>query len=510
MRSRKWQALAAIIPALAMVFTDQTVLPIALPTIQKLLGASDVQLQWCINSYLLVTASCVLVGGKLGDLIGHRTTFALGMALFAISSALCGLSPNISSLILFRGFQGLGAALMVPAFTPLLLSSFPVSERGKAAGINVSVSSLFLIFGPLIGGYLTQSFSWRWIFWINLPIAALGLFLIFLFLPRSKQKAQKFDPLGFIFFVIGCSSLVIVIMQGKDWGWASFKIISLIVIFCISALLLLWNEIKATHPFMDASLFRHPVYKAVAISLFATQFILMVTVYRSIFFQQVLDWSALKCGVIFFIASLPVLFVSPIGGILSDRFGPKLPISIGFLLLIYSFIWLAFFVQSSLGVLLIGFFAFSIGIPLIFTPSYSAAMGAIPPDKAGSAFGTLATIRSLAACLGVAVIGSAADNIQFKFFEKFIGQDANIRPLSAFLMESLGSGMHSAKDYFTNFPNSQSQVILEYLKKSQIEGFFYAHLAIALVLILAFFCVFMLYHRKSSHQLPSSSAEGWD
>lgn len=507
---KKWLGLAAIVPALAMVFTDQTVLPVALPTIQKQLNASNVEVQWCINAYLLVTAVFVLAGGKLGDLIGHRKTFMLGMALFALSSAVCGLSPSVVWLIASRAVQGIGAALMVPATTPLLMSVFPAEERGKASGINVSVSSLFLIFGPLIGGYLTQSFSWRWIFWINLPIAAMGIILVALFIPAIKRKSQKFDVLGFIFFVIGCSALVILIMQGKEWGWSSFKIISLMIISLISALLLLWREKKSPHSFLDASLFRHPVYKAVAISLFATQFILMVTVYRSIFFQQVLGWTALECGVIFFIASLPILFVSPIGGVLSDRFGPKLPISIGFIFLIYSFIWLAFFVQGSISLLMIGFFAFSIGVPFIFTPSYSSAMGAVPPEKTGTAFGTLATVRMLAACLGVAVIGSAADNIQYKYFQSFIEKDVSTQSLSPILLEGLNSGLQSAKEYLLTLPKQQVHAVLEYLKDSQIKGFFYSHLSIAVILIFAFGCVFVLYHRKSSHHLPDSSAEGWD
>ncbi|MBX9744073.1 MAG: MFS transporter, partial [Chlamydiales bacterium] len=199
-RHHKWLALGALIPAIAMVFVDQAVLPVALPTIQEHLGATHTQLWWCINSYLLVSAVLMLAGGKLGDSIGYRKTFMIGMLIFAVSSALCGISFHVDWLIGSRALQGVGAALMIPASSPLIMSLFSQKERGKAIGINVSISSLFLVLAPLIGGYFTEVLSWRWIFWINLPLALVGLILIPLFIPHSSPKKQHFDLFGFLFF----------------------------------------------------------------------------------------------------------------------------------------------------------------------------------------------------------------------------------------------------------------------------------------------------------------------
>ncbi|MES2273022.1 MAG: MFS transporter, partial [Chlamydiota bacterium] len=295
-----------------MTFVDQSIVPVALPTIQKQLGANTAQLQWCVNAYLLMTAVLVLAGGKLSDRIGHRRTFTWGILIFGVASLLCGLSPYISWLIGARALQGIGAAMMIPASAPLLMSLFPSNERGKAMGINVSISSLFLILGPLIGGYLTQKLSWHWIFWVNLPLAALGLILVFLFIPRSNMGEQKFDGWGFLFFAISSSSLVMGIMQGKDWGWTSFEIVSLFLVCLISAIFLFWREKKARHPFLDLSLFRHPNFRAINISIFATQFTLMITVYWAIFFQDSLDWTPLKGGAVTVLSSCPVLFLSPV------------------------------------------------------------------------------------------------------------------------------------------------------------------------------------------------------
>jgi len=510
-KNRKWWGLGALMPSLAMVFTDQTVLPVALPTIQKYLEATDVQLQWCINSYLLVTAVLVLAGGKLGDRIGYRRAYTLGMVIFALASALCGLAPDVIWLIAARALQGVGAALMVPATTPLLMTLFSPHERGKATGFSVSISSLFLIFGPLIGGYFTQELSWRWIFWINLPIAILGLVLALLLLPRSSKGEQKFDPLGFIFFVISCSLLVIVIMQGTEWGWTSFKTATLSVLCLVAAFFLFWREKKAAHPFLDLKLFRLPIYKAVNISIFVTQFILMITVYRAIFFQDVMDWSPLKTGWIFFISSSPVFYISPVGGWLSDRFGPKLPLAVGFTLLIFSFLWLAFFVQSPFKIVLfLGFIAFGTGVPLILTPSYASAMNAVPPNKIGVAFGTVATMRTLASTLGVAIIAAVTGSVQYSSFSSLIQRNEETRSLNLSALEGLASGAQSAKEYLQSLSMDTSRLVLQYLKESEIAGFFYTHLGIGLALIVAFSCVFVLYHRKSAHHLPEMPGEGWD
>lgn len=506
LKHNKWLGLLALTPAIAMVFTDQSVLPVALPTIQNELGATNTELWWCINAYLLVAALLLLAGGKLGDKIGYRRAFGWGMMIFAIASALCGISVNIGWLIAARALQGVGAALMIPASSPLLMSLFPQNERGKAVGINVSISSLFLICAPLIGGYFTEMHSWRWIFWINLPLAILGLTLLLLFVPKSSNGVQYFDLLGFVFFLISSSSLVIMIMQGGSWGWISVASAACLILCLTTGYLLFRREKQAEHPLIDLSLFRHPIYKAVNISIFATQFVLMITIYRTVFVQEAFDWPPLKSGTIFFITSLPVLFMSAVGGWLADRSGSKTPIAIGFTLVILSFLWLAYFVQNTLWILLVGFFAFSFGIPLIFTPSYSSAMGAIPHKKAGTAFGIIATVRSFAASLGVAFIGTLVDQVQLSSFQTSLLEN----PKTSNLVPQIQTLITNNKQLNDLVTPEQLPFVVSYMQKSQINSFFAIHLLMGFGLIVAFACVFVLYNRKASHHLPEAPAEGWD
>jgi EmrB/QacA subfamily drug resistance transporter len=462
---RKWLGCAALIAGVAMSFLEQTILPVALPAIQGEFGASDVELEWCVNSYMLAIAVLVLTGGKLADRIGHRNGFFWGVALFTLASIFCGMSQSAPSLIAARALQGAGGALMFPSLSAILPALFSPQERGKAMGINTSASSLFLILGPLVGGYLTEHFSWRWIFWVNIPIAGAAIALGILFLPRIEKRAAKIDPWGFLCYAFSCGALTILLMEGRGWGWSSSRSIGAFGVFAVAAFLLFLREKKAAHPYLDLGLFKHPVYRAANITVWAIQFILMVAVFRTIYFQTALGYSPVETGLFTTFCTLPVLFLGVIGGLLSDRFGPKCPIAIGFLCLIFSFFWFFFTPAPSLWQIIVPLVAFGAGVPLVFTPSYSAAIGAVSQAKIGAAFGILSATRSLGATMGVAVIG--------------------------LLIDAIEKGD-------VNSPEAQAR------------GFSISHLVLAFLLIAAFAAVFVLHSRKSAHRLPKTPAEGWD
>ena len=506
-KKSKWLGLLSIMPATAMIFIDQSVLPVALPTIQKELLATPNELWWAINSYLFISALFLLTSGKIGDRLGYRRVFLTGMLVFVTASLLSGLSQNMTWLITARGFQGLGSALMIPASAPLIMSLFPQNERGRANGINVSISSLFLITAPLLGGYLTQTFSWRWIFYINVPISILGFILVLRFIPISKKGDQKVDLKGFLSFILFCGSLVIFIMQEGQWGLSSLKSLGLITTCSIGAFLLYKREKTAKHPFIDLTLFKHPIYKAVNISIFATQFVLMITVYRAIFFQQGLDWSPLKSGTVLCFSSLPVVFLSPLGGWLADKFTPKLPLSLGFTFLISSFFCLSYFVQGSFWEIFFGLLIFSMGVPLIFTPSYASAMGTIPPKKAGLGFGVLATTRAISGTLGVAIISSFAYHTQVLSFKKLASENEITSMMNPSFLESLAKRGSAAEEILNTY---QAQILPSLFKESEIQAFSLTHLIMGFLLMIAFAFVFVLYNRKTSQHSPKTPGEGWD
>ena len=412
MVKNRWLGLLSLMPAMAMTFLDQSVLPVALPTIQNELNATSTELIWAVNSYLLATAVLVLACGKLCDRMGHRRAFCLGMLFFCIASVLCSASLNGLILIGARTMQGIGAAFMIPSSSAILMSLFSAKERGKATGINVSFGSIFLIVGPLIGGYLTENYSWRWIFWINIPLTLLGLILTLIYIPRSEKQEGRVDLPSFLYFVVAATLLVVILMQGRAWGWSSFGIVLSSAICLLAAYLFAKREKKIGTPFLDLSIFKHPLFKAVNLSICVVQFVLMITIFWAIFFQESLGWTPIDSGFAIFLCSVPVLFVAPFGGYLMDRFGAKIPIIIGFILLILSLPWIALTMKGNFWILLIGLFAFGIGISFILTPSYAAAMGVIPKSKAGIAFGMIQTLRSLSSALGVALIGSLFDNFE--------------------------------------------------------------------------------------------------
>ncbi len=468
MHWRKWLGFSAFIPAVALGFMEQSILLVALPTMQRDLGATDVQLQWCVNAYLLAIAVFVLISGKIGDRIGHRQALWWGIAGFALASLVCAVSQNVFLLIAARGFQGVSAALMFPAQTALIPRLFPPNQRGRANGMIVSIGSLFLILGPLIGGYLTEQLSWRWIFWINLPIAALGLYLIRAFLPKSDPVKSQIDLPGFFFFAIGISTLTTCFMEAGNWGWDSAKTWILIGASLFFSILLFYREERSPHPFLELSLFKKPLFAAININVAIVQFIMMVSVIRSIYFQDILGYTPAQTGWMIFISACPVFFMSTASGWLSDRFGSKLPIAIGYVSLIISFVWFGFFPTPGLASLLIALIAFGIGLPSILTPSFASAMSSVSLEKAGVAFGVILTLRMLGGTIGLALINLFVSAVQ------------------------------------------RSQMAAKGLQAASIATFSALHFALALLILLSFAATFVLYNRKSAHQLPETPAEGWD
>jgi len=463
-----WKSFIALITAPSMVFLDQTILPVALPAIAKEFNANSTQLQWSVNAYTLAIAIFVLLGGKISDRIGHRKALSLGITGFALFSILCGVSPNIETLIVARGLQGISAAFIFPSQTALIADIFPPTKRGRATGIIVSIGSILLISGPLIGGYLTQVASWHWIFWINLPIAAFGLWMIFLFLPKSKPEKSTFDLLGFSFFAIGLGSLVMFFMDIIQWGITSRKSILLICLSILGFILLLVRERKNRSSFIDLTLFKHHSFCAVNINVAITQFILMITVFRTIYIQNILEYSPGQTGLITFVSAIPIFFTATFAGFLSDKFNPRVPIALGYLLLITSFFLFGFINTPSLPLLLIFLTIFGIGIPLIFTPSFASAILFVPPQKKGIAIGTIYTLRMIGASIGLALIHLFVSMVQ-KIQSPILGK-----------------------------------------RLAEISSFSKIHFALAFLLIVIFVLVFILYKKSSLRHPPEFPSEGWD
>jgi len=403
---KKWWILFVTASATALVFLDQTIMPVALPVIQKQFGFSEVGLVWVVNTYLLVLMALLLIGGRLAEIFGNKRIYLVGLSLFGLASIMGGMSMSQSTLLLARCFQGAAAALTMPTTAALLIKTFPPGLRARAIGINVGISAIFLALGPVVGGFVTQYLSWRIIFLVNLPIIAFGIIMSLKLLDWEKPKHKEpFHLLGALAIVFAVSTFVVAVMQGNDWGWSSPEVITLLVMspFCWAVFVFL--SLKESYPLIDFKVFRSRAFTGAVLTIFMTQLMISVTVFWAIFFQNQLGFSPAKTGVIILIAIGPVFFIAPLAGYLADRLGHRVPMITGFLMLIVSLGWIAFTVgYDNLFLLVPGLIGFGAGMPMIFSPALALALSNVPVEKLGSSSAVTTAARQLAATTGISLM----------------------------------------------------------------------------------------------------------
>ena len=470
--NRKWWILAAMTTSISMIFVDITVLPVVLPTLQRELDITDLGLQWVINAYTLVLSVLVLAGGRLGDMWGLKKAFCFGIGMFAIASALCGVSTTAWWMIMSRALQGIGGAFMLPATQGIIIANFPPHQRGKAMGLFVSIGSIFLALGPLIGGSLTSYLSWHYVFWINLPIAALGLVLSLSTVPSMEGRKEKFDYRGFLILAVGIASLIIALMQAQEWGWLSFPTLSLLCIGCFALYYLFHRKHKAHASIIDFALMKKKSFFSSSSCIFCTQVVIIVTVFWAIYFQNILGFSASKAGLYSFYANIPLLVAAPIGGFLVDRYGPRIPVMIGFGLILFSLAWLVIFCRhESLFLLLPTLVAFGSGATLIFTPSFVALMNEVPPEKRGIASGINTALRQFGSSLGLALFGTLYSSIYFGKLGQSLLSNQRTAALSPQQFEGLLSKSPDAVKNMDRLPSSDASFVLQSAKIAFLDAF---------------------------------------
>lgn len=405
----KWLVLLAMVSGISMIFLDSTILPVALPTIQLELGISDVNLQWIVNAYFLTNASFVIFGGKLGDIFGSRRIFLFGISIFGIASACGGLAWNSLFLIGSRVLQGFGAALIAPSISAIIITKFPPNQRGKAIGISVAIGSLFLSLGPFIGGLLTEYINWRWTFFINIFITLFGIFATLKYVPIYPSKRVNIDFVSLFFFAGALLLITLGAMEGERLGWLSYRILGSFILGFIFAVIfyLYYRSHTTTVPFLDFSLFKRINFLAGNLQAFIVQFLLMNGVFWAIFFQDGMAFSPSVAGFWTFCSTAPALLTAPIAGYMADRFGVKLPVTIGFSGLTFTFICLLLFAYFNIFTLLIlGLVVFGSCISQVLTPMSPFIISSAPIEKRGLVSGIYNTMRFTGATMGMAVLGS--------------------------------------------------------------------------------------------------------
>jgi EmrB/QacA subfamily drug resistance transporter len=408
--NRKWWTLGAMCFALFMIMLDNTVVNVALPSIQRDLHASISGLEWTINGYTLSFAVLLATGGRLGDIFGRRRMFLFGVVIFALSSATAGFAANSTDLVISRVVQGVGAALMMPATLSIITDAFPASERGKAMGMWAGVSALALAVGPVVGGALTEHVSWRAIFYLNIPVA-IGAVTASLFAVRESRDntvGREVDYAGVALLTGALTALILALVEGNEWGWGSTEIVALLIGAAAGMAAFVAVELRVKVPMVEFRFFSDRNFLgAVVVALIVSFSMLGVFFFLALYMQDILRYSPLEAGIRFLPSTLMIVSVAPVAGRLADRFGPRWLIAAGLGIVaasLYSFSGIA--VDSSYLDLLPGFMLLGIGIALTMSPMTSAAMNAVSVDKAGIASGVLSMFRMVGGSLGVAVTGA--------------------------------------------------------------------------------------------------------
>jgi EmrB/QacA subfamily drug resistance transporter len=434
--NRKWWTLGAMCFALFMIMLDNTVVNVALPSIQRDLDASIAGLEWTVNGYTLSFAVLLATGGRLGDIFGRRRMFIAGVVIFAASSATAGLAPSSTALVASRVAQGVGAALMMPGTLSIITDAFPAHERGKAMGTWAGVSALALAVGPVVGGFLTEHVSWRAIFYLNIPVA-IGAVAATLFAVRESRDTsvgKEVDYAGVGVLTVGLTALVLALVEGNSWGWGSAQVLALLAVTAIALPTFVWVENRVKAPMVQFDLLGDRNFLAsVTVALIITFAMMGVFFFLALYLQNILGYSPLEAGIRFLPSTLMIVAVAPVAGRLSDRFGPRWLIGIGLTLVAAAlFVFSGLAVDSAYTDLLPGFMLLGIGIAMTMSPMTSAAMNAVEVQKAGLASGILSMFRMVGGSLGIAVSGA--------IFQAQVGSSFDTASPQAFV-EGLSSAM---------------------------------------------------------------------
>src|SRR5581483_2129229 len=408
--NRKWWTLAAVSFGLFMIMLDNTIVNVALPSIQSSLGLTISELEWVVTGYALTFGALMLTGGKLADLLGRRLVFVAGLAVFTLSSLACGLADSASVLIAARVVQGVGAALMNPSTLSIITVTFPPRQRGTAIGIWAGVSALALAIGPLVGGLITEHINWNWIFFINVPVGALAILAAFAFIDETRDTSheQRPDVPGLFTSALGLFPLSYALIEANTYGWTSGRILAAFAIAVVSIAAFVLLERHQRLPMLDLSLFRNIGFSgANSVMLLVGLAMFGVFFYVSLYVQQILGYSPTQAGAAFLPWTLLIILIAPQAGRLSDRFGPRPFVGGGMLILAGSlFLFSHMGRHESFWGLLPAMLLGGLGMSLAMAPTTAAAMSSVRPDKAGVGSAVLNSMRQVGGSLGIAVMGA--------------------------------------------------------------------------------------------------------
>ena len=406
----KWAVMAIIAIGVFMATLNSSIVNISLPTIARNFGVPlSGAVEWVVIAYLVTTTAILLTSGRLADMVGRKVIWGVGLVVFTASSAVCGLAPSLGILIASRAVQGLGGALLMAISPAMLTNAFPAQERGRALGFNAITVSLGISVGPILGGMITASLSWRWIFYVNVPIGIIGLIATLLVLKeRIRRSPGRFDPLGAVLIATGMAGLTAGLSFGQEMGWTSPLILTLLIVGLVALIALPFVEQHVRHPILALELLHNRVFNSSILSLLLSFLALTAVGFMMPFyFEQLRGFSTMLSGMLLTPVPLMLALIAPFSGSLADRIGSRWLAASGLTIACLGLVLISQLNEHSSIFDIVWRLVFtSIGQGLFQAPNNSALLGAAPRHLQGSASGFLATGRTMGQSVSIAIAGA--------------------------------------------------------------------------------------------------------
>jgi EmrB/QacA subfamily drug resistance transporter len=483
---RRWWVMLVLSISLFMVVVDNLIVNVALPTLQRELGATTSGLQWIVDSYPLIFSCLLLAGGGIGDRLGRKRALQAGLVLFVLFSTLAAFADSTASLIVWRGAMGIGAALVFPATLAIITNLFtePV-ERAKAIGLWSAVSGMAVAFGPIAGGFLLEHFWWGSIFLINIPIVAVALVAGHFLIPESRDPSNHpFDFVGLFLSVIAVGALVYTVIESPHWGWGSTASNVGFLIAALSLSVFIRFELRREHPLLEVGFFRNARFSAatgsISIAFFSLfGFTFLVTQY----FQFVRGYDPLEAGFRTLPFAIGAGVTAPIAARAALRWGTKRVVALGLLNMS-----IGFFIVSRVdadsayfGPVIISMLIMANGLGLVTAPATEAVMGSLPREKAGVGSAVNDISREIGGTLGVAVTGSVFVSMYSpKIIERFESIPGLVSALPKGVLDMAEESVGAAYAVATQSPSEVQPAVLQAVSDAFMHGFGRACLVVSI------------------------------
>jgi DHA2 family multidrug resistance protein len=512
----RWWVLGNIMIGTFMSVLDATIVNVGLPKIMTSFGVGLDRIEWVLTAYMLAMAVMLPTTAWLADRFGYKRMYFIGLSLFTFGSFLCGISPNENALIVSRIIQGLGAGTIMPIGMAIITREFPAEQRGIALGFWAIAAAASVSFGPLIGGYLVDTFSWPLIFDVNVPVGIIGLLVTVLIQREYKNKnVKEFDFVGFISIGTFLPVILYALSEGNaatnSAGWHSPQILICFAIAFVALTVFIANELTVEHPLIELRLLANRNFGISNIIIFLFGMGMFGSTFlMPVYLQNSLGYTAVQAGAVFLPVGIIQGFISPVSGIISDRLNPKIPVILGIIIMAASFYMnsrLSYLTEHSY--IMMSLYMRGIGMGLMFTPLSAVALLDIPRDKMAQASGLTNTLRQLAGSFGVAFLATLLTT-RVKYHYQMYGESINSN--SPVYKNITGNLVHhiqhtTGSNYADAMKQGQMLLMSHVSKQSYIQGINDDFLIAAIITLVGMIPIFWLHTKKQKSTFKNQSHE---